>query len=200
MNKDLNGRSKTGLQGIWHQIRNQKATTQQDVEEWLEELLRKNANVAQMVRAVTCQVTGRGLKSHHSLNMNTNTIGRISELIAQAKFIQLGYVVLQPVNKDGIYDFVIEKDGVFSKIQVKTAQDKVDYVTIYGKSISMVKGKAEIKRYYKTDIDYIVGVIQETKEVFMMDIEEASTQINLRRTKPRNNQKLGIKYLKDYLI
>ena len=47
------------------------------------------------------------------LHMNTNSKGRVSELIAYAKFIEQGYIVLEPINKDGVYDCIIEKDGEY---------------------------------------------------------------------------------------
>ena len=47
--------------------------------------------------------------------------GAVSELKAQQWFLENGYQVFTPVVQQGIADFVAYKDGVFSKVQVKTA-------------------------------------------------------------------------------
>ena len=47
--------------------------------------------------------------------------GAASELKAQQWFLENDYQVFTPVIQHGIADFVVYKDGVFSKVQVKTA-------------------------------------------------------------------------------
>ena len=47
--------------------------------------------------------------------------GAASELKAQQWFLENDYQVFTPVVQQGIADFVVYKDGVFSKVQVKTA-------------------------------------------------------------------------------
>lgn len=55
--------------------------------------------------------------------------GAASELKAQTYFLENGYQVFQPVIQHGIADFIVYKDGKFSKVQVKTAytMDSGDY-------------------------------------------------------------------------
>ena len=49
--------------------------------------------------------------------------GAESELKAQVWFLQNNYQVFTPVVQQGIADFVALKDGVFYKVQVKTAHN-----------------------------------------------------------------------------
>jgi hypothetical protein len=55
--------------------------------------------------------------------------GAASELKAQQWFLENDYQVFTPVVQQGIADFIAYKDGVFSKVQVKTAytMDSGDY-------------------------------------------------------------------------
>ena len=55
--------------------------------------------------------------------------GAASELKAQQWFLENDYQVFTPVIQHGIADFISYKDGVFSKVQVKTAytMDSGDY-------------------------------------------------------------------------
>ena len=55
--------------------------------------------------------------------------GAASELKAQQWFLENDYQVFTPVIQHGIADFIAYKDGVYSKVQVKTAytMDSGDY-------------------------------------------------------------------------
>ncbi len=55
--------------------------------------------------------------------------GAASELKAQLWFLENGYQVFLPAIQQSIADLVVYKDGVFSKVQVKTAytMDSGDY-------------------------------------------------------------------------
>lgn len=55
--------------------------------------------------------------------------GAASELKAQQWFLENDYQVFTPIVQHGIADFIVYKDGVFSKVQVKTAytMDSGDY-------------------------------------------------------------------------
>ena len=56
--------------------------------------------------------------------------GAASELKAQTYFLENGYQVFQPVIQHGIADFIVYKDGKFSKVQVKTAYTMDSEITI----------------------------------------------------------------------
>jgi len=129
--------------------------------------------------------------------MNTNSKGRIAELIAQAKYINLGYNVLQPVHKDGVYDFVIEKDGDFQKVQAKVVNIKKDIYIIKNQKVS--NGKTSY--YEEGEFDLLVGVNIDTCEVFQIPFKECTKgEVRLRKTPPKNNQKEKVKFYYDFKI
>lgn len=136
------------------------------------------------------------------LLMNTNTKGRIAEMIAMTKYLSLGYTVLQPVNKDGIYDFVIEKDNVFSKVQVKTLRDMEDKYAISFKSTSHNRTGNTMKNYSSTDIDLFVGVDIYNNKVVQIPFNKSNkSEMYLRKDAcEKHSNQHGFNYVKDYEI
>lgn len=49
----------------------------------------------------------------------THNKGLLGELAFTFRLIQKGYTILSPINPNSSYDLVIEKDGIFTRIQVK---------------------------------------------------------------------------------
>lgn len=132
--------------------------------------------------------------------MNTNDIGRMSELKVAIKYISLGYKVLQPLNKDGIYDLVIEKDGVFSKIQVKTMVDKGDYYVLKNQTVVQTKKGTISKSYTEGDFDYLVGVNHYSGDIIQLPFKDCTKGgMHFRKVPPKNNQK-NVKFVSDYKI
>jgi hypothetical protein len=133
--------------------------------------------------------------------MNTNDKGRIAELLAIAKYISLGYIVLEPVNKDGVYDLVIEKDNKFKKVQVKTLRDKDSFYEMSLRSTSHNRTGNFTKHYCEEDIDLFVGVDILNNRIFQIPIGSCGkTTINLRKTPTKNNFKKLVKYASDFEI
>ena len=56
--------------------------------------------------------------------MDTKRIGDVSQLMVEAALLVKGYSVLVPIGDNDRYDFVIEKDGDFKKVQCKTGRIK----------------------------------------------------------------------------
>lgn len=130
--------------------------------------------------------------------MDSNTIGRSGELIAMSKYISLGYTVLQPVNKDGIYDFVIENNGIFKRVQVKTRKFINGLIKI---SLQRRFTKTTGVKYYSNDIDVFCVVDYETNDVYHINKSDCSiSSLYLRKEKCINNQSKSVKLAKDYLI
>lgn len=50
---------------------------------------------------------------------STHSKGIIGEIAFSLHLIQKGYTVLTPINHNSSYDLVVEKDGIFTRIQVK---------------------------------------------------------------------------------
>lgn len=95
------------------------------------------------------------------IEMNPSQIGLITEMQCQLFLIEQGYNVLIPMGNHQKYDLVIEKNGKFTRIQVKHASMQDN-----GRSF-LVKTRYEVRdisksqrvkheKYTKNDCDYFM--------------------------------------------
>lgn len=131
--------------------------------------------------------------------MNTNTKGRVAELIAITKYISLGYVVLEPFNKDGVYDFVIELNGNFKKVQVKTLRDLGDVYELNIRSVGHNRKRNIHKHYEKSELDIFVGVDVLLNKVFEIPFDfKNKSLMSLRKNEVMSRQRKKIRFAKDF--
>lgn len=101
--------------------------------------------------------------------------GITSEYLVKSYFSSEGYIVLSPDTHETHYDFVIEKDSVFKRVQCKTcAIVKYGYVKqdgTGGSNLVRVRNKRGCKgtTYNEGDYDILVGVWLENKTLFIFD-------------------------------
>ncbi len=120
---------------------------------------------------------------------STHQKGVYGELAFTLRLIEKGYSVLHPVNPNSSYDLVVEKDGVFQRIQVKYLTSRHGVVRI-----ELDRPKRKTASYRDRKIDAI-GVYESTgKKCYLIPI--ASIQVKsdywLRTDNPKNNQYKGI--------
>lgn len=76
--------------------------------------------------------------------------------------------------ENGKVDLIVEKDGIYKKIQIKTVQEQRSGKLIPVRKISHNMGEYKIKRYTKEDIDYFVGVDVDTEDLYILPVEFSS--------------------------
>ena len=111
--------------------------------------------------------------------------GIIGELTFTAHLLELGYSVLNPINPNSSYDIVLEKDGVFTRVQVKYCTPKNGRIRV-----ELRRPKKEIKEYKYRGVD-AMGVFDSTnKKFYLIPITEIKKkdEIWLRIAKPKNYQ------------
>ena len=100
--------------------------------------------------------------------------GCMGQLIVELAFLERGYNLYTPVLENGKVDLIVEKDGKYRKIQIKTVQKEGNRKLIPVRKISHNMGEYKIKRYTKEDIDYFIGVDSDTKDIYILPIEFSS--------------------------
>lgn len=93
--------------------------------------------------------------------MNPSQIGLLTEMQCQIFLIENGYNVLIPVGNHQKYDLVIEKDGKFTKIQVKHANEQDEGKSFSVKTRYDVRDTSKVQRvrherYSTEDCDYFM--------------------------------------------
>lgn len=116
------------------------------------------------------------------------------------RFIKDGYNVLVPFGSSR-YDFVVEKNGIFIRIQVKKANVK-ENVLVFSTCSTLVGSTKIVSRdYTDKEIDLFAAVDIDRSLVYLMRVDEVSKfKQTLRLKAPKNNQIKGIKLAENYLM
>lgn len=135
--------------------------------------------------------------------LNTKQKGNLTELKCLTKFVELGYSVSIPYGENSRYDFILDYNGELLKIQVKTAKlaqgteenpETIEFATC---SMRYNSGGGQRVYYTKDEIDYFATWWD--NEVYLVPVEECSVSKKLRFVPPKNGQRVGISFCKDYI-
>ena len=107
-------------------------------------------------------------------NWKTIERGCVGQLLVELAFLKNGFNLFKPMLENGKVDLIVEKDGIYKKIQIKTVQEQRSGKLIPVRKISHNMGEYKIKRYTKEDIDYFVGVGVDTEDLYILPVEFSS--------------------------
>lgn len=115
--------------------------------------------------------------------MNTKQKGDISEAQVLAALLRFGCNVLVPFGDRNRYDFVVEENGAFTRIQVKTAQIIKDTVRFKVCSVTRKNGKCGSAPYHG-QIDFFMSYCPENGAIYSIPISSCGKRsINLQLSK-----------------
>ncbi len=119
--------------------------------------------------------------------MNSQSIGRIGELLVNLKFLEQGYSVYRPEQENSTYDLIVEKDNKIYRVEVKTttqeSKNKKNWV-VGLRGIRPNRTGNNIKKFNRNNIDILAICVLPTKEVYLLDTKELQTksQLQIRKT------------------
>lgn len=130
--------------------------------------------------------------------MNTNQIGKLTELEVLLYITKLGYSVSIPWGDKDRYDQIWDINGKLVKVQIKTAKEvdeEKSAILVYCYSTcNGVKHK-----YTKEEIDYFATFWE--GKVYLIPVEQCSTQKVLRFSSPNTISNPSIvNWAKDYEV
>lgn len=129
--------------------------------------------------------------------MNTKNIGDRSEAQVLAAFLRAGKVVLQPFGDNCRYDLVVDENGIFERVQVKTGrvQDGLLRADICSSYAHRGRGKKD----YRGDADLFAIYCPQLDKIYIVPVADAGrATIHLRINPAKNGQKSNIRFAKDY--
>jgi hypothetical protein len=132
--------------------------------------------------------------------MNTKDIGDITQAKLELKLLLQGYVVLTPRGDNLRYDFVIERNGNFDRVQCKTGRYRKGCVVFDTRSSSWHRdGKKE--PYNKYQIDFFGVYCPQLDSYYLIPVEDIGDkyQCNLRVDEPRKKNNRYI-WAKNYIL
>lgn len=132
------------------------------------------------------------VKREHSqetqVKENTKDIGEKSEAKILSALLDKNIIVLKPWGDNQRYDFVIEKDGKFFRIQCKTVRKSENVLKFSTKSVTTKNGKP-VNVSYKGQIDYFMAFSPDTGKVYCIHVDECGIdECSFRLTEPLRKQ------------
>jgi hypothetical protein len=138
-------------------------------------------------------VLGEPTKSSHPVD-----VGQRSEAAVLAAFVKHGYRVLTPFGVNQRYDFVLDQDDRFLRVQCKTGRLR-DGVILFGSASTRVNTRRTFRRTYAGEIDPFAVYCPDLGRVYVVPFEEAAkTDARLRVDPAVNNQVRRIRWAADY--
>ena len=131
--------------------------------------------------------------------MTTKQKGNLTELQCLAGFVEQGYNVSIPYGEDSKYDFIADIDGKLIRVQVKTSslrKDTEGAISFPCRSTHKNFNGVSNVRYTSKDIDYFATSWE--NKIYLVPVQECSTEKSLRFELPKNGQKTNICFAKDY--
>ena len=131
--------------------------------------------------------------------MNSKQIGNITEIKVILAFIEQGFNVLSPYGDCERYDFVVEINSKFYKIQVKTSHLEDGRINFSTASTHYSNGKCIHDTYTKKEIDYFATTYE--NQVYLIPVEECGGRSKSLRFEPtKNGQARNVSWAKDYTL
>ena len=129
--------------------------------------------------------------------MTSKQLGNITEVSVMLEFLKLGYNVLTPYGDCERYDYVVEINRKFYRIQVKTSKETDGKFEFNTASTHYSDGKCIHDSYSKDEIDFFATFFN--NKCYLIPVEDCGTRkASLRFAEPKNGQTRGIKWAKDY--
>ena len=130
--------------------------------------------------------------------MNSKLTGNLTEMKCMSAFMELGHNVLIPFGDCERYDFVVNIENQFLRIQCKTSQSDDDGSSFFfrGRSSHRVKGHCVNEKYTKEEIDYFATIWD--NHCYLIPVEECGSCKRLRLSPSINGQNRGVNHANDY--
>lgn len=133
------------------------------------------------------------------MNTDTRIKGEITELKCQLFCLKQGYIVSKPVLDNARYDLLLDYNGRFYRIQIKTSRwmsEEHEGFVFNCKSQHSISGGNKIMKYTPEEIDFFMTEFND--EFYLVPCEKARIEMRLRFKPTKNNQDHKAFFAKDY--
>lgn len=133
--------------------------------------------------------------------MNTKAIGERTGAIILAEFLKAGFPVLLPFGDNQRYDLVVEVNGVFQRVQCKTASvHRGGAVIRFNTSSTNPPARSKL-RGYRNQADLFAVYSDHTQQVYVLGVDDCGEGgVWLRLAPVKNNQEMHVRKADDYLL
>ncbi len=131
---------------------------------------------------------------------NTSLTGEICRTQVMAALARQGKSILVPLGEYQRYDFVIEDDGQFNRVQCKNGRLTNGAVMFHCSSVDSRSQKGHcVRKKYIGEIEFFGVYCPDNDTCYLVPVTEAEGHYcTLRIDPPRNGQKTRIRWARDY--
>lgn len=132
--------------------------------------------------------------------LDSKFTGNLTELQCLAEFTKHGCYVSIPYGDCARYDFIADIKGKLYKIQCKTSSKIGEGIYQFScRSTAANHSRAATRTYTEEEIDFFATIIE--GKCYIVPVQETGGRSkNLRFIPPRNGQKAGVSFARDYEI
>ena len=133
------------------------------------------------------------MRVHHTKNK-----GDLGVLHAQLDLARRGFTVLLPLTEHAAFDLVAYRDGRFLRVQVKYRSAKNGLISFPLSTCWADRNGVHTVPVDRDAIDLFCAYCPDTDRCYYIDARTCLPHVQLRITPPRNAQKKGIRWAKDF--
>ncbi|WP_424014288.1 group I intron-associated PD-(D/E)XK endonuclease [Halorubrum xinjiangense] len=128
--------------------------------------------------------------------------GQAAEAIVKSEFVSRGIPVLTPAYDNEPYDLVVEVEGSFHRVQVKTAFEATTSGAVRFRTRSTrTKSSGYDREGYEGAVDFFAVYAPACDETYLVPIEETGkTQMSIRYERAKNGNVQNTNWHEEYLI
>jgi len=132
--------------------------------------------------------------------MDKKNQGVVGQLRVAHQYQLFGYNIFFPFGDTQKYDLVIEKEGIFKKVQVKTTLAKEGYIYVDARVIGHNLKGVKVYQPNATDFDILAVVEMKSQNVYAIPYDGSQRQFTLRTAIAKNNQQKNVRLASDYIL
>lgn len=130
---------------------------------------------------------------------HTKEKGDLGVLKAQCACAEQGFAILIPLSEHKAYDFVIEKENRFRRVQAKyRSKSSNGTLNVAFKSCWSDKHGTHFQAVDKLLVDVYAVYCPDTDKTYFFDPKQFGKSISLRVDTPKNNQNANVKFAENY--
>ena len=125
-------------------------------------------------------------------------VGIRSEAAVIGELTRRGHCVLIPFSFNSRYDFVVDMDGRFVRVQVKTGKLRGGAIIFSTRSVRCSMTGVHT-RNYDGEIDVFIVYCPQNDGIYVVPVEDAARGAGTLRIEPSaNGQQKGVRWARDY--
>jgi hypothetical protein len=130
--------------------------------------------------------------------------GDLAELKVATDLLERGYKIAIPYGEDWDFDLIFSRGGAdLERVQVKYTRSNGEFILLRCRSHTLTNGKIRrTKHYTAATIDWLAVYDRTSDRCYYLpaaELAEGRTELVLRLSPPKNNQRARIRYAMDYM-